>query len=214
MDFSHKQIQIIEVAERLFAQKGFNGTSIRDIAQEADINISMVSYYFGSKEKLIEALFELRTAESRSSLETIISNEELSPIQKVNIMIDGIIERLYRNRAFHNIVLREQLSNERTTCISEHILDLKTRNIELMQRLISEGQEKGAFRKDIDISLMTITLFGTINQAIATERFYKKINKMEHWEDEEFRSYITKKLSIHLKGIIKATLSHESNIQN
>lgn len=214
MEFSLKQTQIIEVAERLFAQKGFNGTSIRDIAQEADINISMVSYYFGSKEKLIEALFELRTAESRSSLETIISNEELSPIQKVNIMIDGIIERLYRNRAFHNIVLREQLSNERTTCISEHILDLKTRNIKLMQRLILEGQEKGVFRKDIDISLMTTTLFGTINQSIATERFYKKINNMEHWEEDEFRSYITKKLSIHLKSIIKATLSHESTIQN
>ena len=51
-----KQLQILLVAEKLFAEKGFDGTSIRNIAKEAGINIAMVSYYFGSKEKMLEAL--------------------------------------------------------------------------------------------------------------------------------------------------------------
>jgi AcrR family transcriptional regulator len=55
MEFTDKQIQIIDIAERLFAERGFDGTSVRDIADEAGINVAMISYYFGSKEKLMEA---------------------------------------------------------------------------------------------------------------------------------------------------------------
>jgi AcrR family transcriptional regulator len=46
-----KKEHIMHVAMELFAEKGFEGTSIRDLAQKADVNIAMVNYYFGSKEK-------------------------------------------------------------------------------------------------------------------------------------------------------------------
>jgi AcrR family transcriptional regulator len=60
MELNDKKIQIIETAERLFAERGFDGTSVRDIAHEAGVNIAMISYYFGSKENLMEALLEWR----------------------------------------------------------------------------------------------------------------------------------------------------------
>jgi len=63
MNYSEKQLQIIGTAERLFSTKGFDGTSVRDIADEAGVNIAMISYYFGSKEKLMEALFERRSSD-------------------------------------------------------------------------------------------------------------------------------------------------------
>ena len=44
----------MEAAEELFAEKGFSGTSVRDIADAADVNVAMISYYFGSKEKMLE----------------------------------------------------------------------------------------------------------------------------------------------------------------
>src|SRR5215217_7090727 len=161
MEYNAKQIQIIEVAERLFAKKGFAGTSVRDIAQEADVNVSMISYYFGSKEKLIEALFQLRMGESRNRLETLLTDEELSPMQKINMLIDSVIDRLMGNQCFHNIMMREALTSERNAAISEHIMNLKLSNVALMQRLIQEGQEAGVFRDDIDMSLMSTTLYGT-----------------------------------------------------
>ena len=61
MEYSEKQIQIMEAAEKLFAAKGFNGTSVRDISEAAGVNLAMVSYYFGSKEKLFEAMFAHRS---------------------------------------------------------------------------------------------------------------------------------------------------------
>ena len=44
MELNEKQIKILEVAEKMFAENGYDGTSIRAIAKEADINIAMISY--------------------------------------------------------------------------------------------------------------------------------------------------------------------------
>jgi AcrR family transcriptional regulator len=44
-----KKTHIIETAIELFAEKGFEGTSIRDLATKADVNVAMINYYFGSK---------------------------------------------------------------------------------------------------------------------------------------------------------------------
>ena len=78
-DFNEKQIKILQVAETLFAEQGFDGTSIRNIAKEAKINIAMVSYYFGSKERLLESLILYRTSDLKSQLDTLIQ-ENLEPI--------------------------------------------------------------------------------------------------------------------------------------
>ncbi len=214
MDYNAKQLQIIEVAERLFSQKGFAGTSVRDIAQEADVNVSMISYYFGSKEKLIEALFQFRMTESSSRLETLVMASELSALQKFNVFIDSVIDRLMGNQCFHNIMLREQLSSERTPIITEYIRGLKMRNLELIKRMIREGQEAGEFRKDINVSLMTTTLYGTVNYAIASKDFYKKLNELDHLSDEEFQQHLRGELSQHLKNLFKSTITNEHHIQN
>ena len=49
--------RLLDVAERLFADRGFDGTSIRDLATAAGCNIASVNYYFGSKERLYEEVF-------------------------------------------------------------------------------------------------------------------------------------------------------------
>ena len=144
----------------------------------------------------------------------LLTADDISPIQKIFVFIDSVLDRLMGNQCFHNIMLREQLSSERTPVISEHILNLKMRNVELMHRLIQEGQDAGVFRKGIDMSLMTTTLYGTVNYAIATQDFYKKINNLEHMADEEFQKHLKRKLSQHLKNLFKLTVTNEHHIQN
>ena len=64
---SAKQIAILEVAEELIAQRGFNGTSVRDICNKAKVNVAMISYYFGSKEKMMGSLYQLRVSKTRQN---------------------------------------------------------------------------------------------------------------------------------------------------
>jgi AcrR family transcriptional regulator len=54
--------RILEVAERLFMEYGFSATSLRMITGEAKVNLASVNYHFGSKEALIEAVFNRRLA--------------------------------------------------------------------------------------------------------------------------------------------------------
>lgn len=52
--------KILDVAERLFADRGFASTSLRDITAEADVNLASVNYHFGSKIDLLKAVFSRR----------------------------------------------------------------------------------------------------------------------------------------------------------
>ena len=52
--------RILDVAERLFADSGFVSTSLRDITNEANVNLAAVNYHFGSKEALLVAILERR----------------------------------------------------------------------------------------------------------------------------------------------------------
>src|ERR1700688_243243 len=47
--------RILDAAEKLFGQNGFDATSLRDITTEADVNLAAVNYHFQSKESLVEA---------------------------------------------------------------------------------------------------------------------------------------------------------------
>ena len=49
-----KKETIIESAIKLFSTKGFEGTSVREIASDAGVNVAMINYYFESKEKLFD----------------------------------------------------------------------------------------------------------------------------------------------------------------
>lgn len=54
------KVRILDAAERLFGSDGFHATSLRTITSRAGVNLAAVSYHFGSKEALLEAVFERR----------------------------------------------------------------------------------------------------------------------------------------------------------
>jgi AcrR family transcriptional regulator len=52
--------RILAAAETLFAQRGFDGASLRQLTSDAGVNLAAVNYHFGSKEKLVEQVFRRR----------------------------------------------------------------------------------------------------------------------------------------------------------
>jgi AcrR family transcriptional regulator len=207
-EYSEKQVQIMETAETLFAEKGFNGTSVRDIAEKANVNLAMISYYFGSKDKLLEALFTYRGEYIKLKLEKMIENKEMGSLEKIYLLIDHYIDKITSQQSFHRIMAREQVLTH-TGTTAELILQMKKRNHELISRLIHEGQKKGEFRKNIDIPLMMTTLIGTTSNLVTTQYYYRVINNLQAMPDEEFQKHIKKKLGQHLKKLFKAILTHE-----
>jgi TetR/AcrR family transcriptional repressor of nem operon len=71
-----KRIRLIEAAKVLIHQQGFNLTTLADIAQEADVPLGNVYYYFKTKEAIGEAVIEKRAAETAESLVNFDENPD------------------------------------------------------------------------------------------------------------------------------------------
>jgi len=208
MEYNDKQVQIMERPEVLFAEKGFNGTSVRDIAEKAHVNLAMISYYFGSKDKLLESLFDYRGEHIKLKLESMVEDKTLGSFEKLDLLIDHYIEKIMNQQCFSRIMVREQVVNH-TGITAELITQMKKRNQEIISKLIHQGQKKGEFKRNIDIPLMMATLVGTAGHLIATQPYYREINNLQSMSDEEFQKHIKKKLSQHLKKLFKAILTNE-----
>ncbi|CAN1522045.1 AcrR Transcriptional regulator [Flavobacteriaceae bacterium] len=205
-DFNDKQIQILQVAETLFAEKGFDGTSIRDIAKEAKINIAMISYYFGSKEQLLESLIVYRATDIKLQLDILIL-EDLSPLEKINKLIALYIHRINGNRCIYKIVHFEFSSQKRETNL-EAFTEIKKGNLKALEAIIQDGQEKGFFRKDIIVPLLTPTILGTYFHFHLNRPFYENLLQLN--SEEEYNTYIKTTLTMHIQQTIKALLTYES----
>ena len=208
MNYSEKQIQIINTAERLFSDAGFDGTSVRDIAEEAGINIAMISYYFGSKEKLMQAIFEHRTGKITGKIEGLLKNEKLTPFDKIDVLVEDYVERVDQKLQFHRLMTCEQLMNKNSV-ISNLLKELKKRNTNLIEKLIKDGQDKKAFRKGIDVVMLMNTMIGTIMHTYLGQDYYMEYNKLDHLNEDERKTYLRDKVTKHIKELFKAILSYE-----
>jgi AcrR family transcriptional regulator len=71
----------MEVAERMFADRGFASVSIRDLTAEAGVNIASINYYFGSKDKLLYEVFKRRVNE--------MTDERIARLREVQAKANG-----------------------------------------------------------------------------------------------------------------------------
>ena len=209
MEYNEKQNQIISTAERLFSAKGYDGTSVRDIADEAGINIAMISYYFGSKEKLMEALFEQRTTNIKLKVETLLQDDKRTPLQKVESLADDFIDRIMDKHLFFKIMTCEQVVNKNPVII-KMINDLKKRNADEIAKLIKDGQQKHAFKSNVDVLLLMNTLVGTVTQTMITMDYYREYYNLKKIPDIQFYQDIKQKLRDHVNLLFKALLSYEA----
>lgn len=94
--------KILKAAIKLFAEKGFDGTSIREICKEAEVNICMISYYWGGKKELyqgiIEDLVEKQTVFAKSFIDLNKSPLEYPQEKRLEMLftiLDKIVDFFY-----------------------------------------------------------------------------------------------------------------------
>lgn len=206
--YTGKQLQILQVAERLFAEHGFEGTSVRDIAHEAGVNVAMISYYFGSKEKLLHAIFSHRIVSTRLILAHILADKEMHPMDKVEALVESMVDRMMEHKTFHRVILHSQLTQENEE-VARLIAETKLKNLEFVNRIIVEGQRKKVFVKGVDAGMLMMTIAGTIYQAAMGGIYFRLAHPEEAADEEAFTELIKKKLKTHLKRVLKATLTYE-----
>lgn len=199
-------------AEKLFAANGYNGTSVRDIAAKAKVNVSMISYYFGSKENLMEELFKWRMEEGLNFAKNIVENNDLTEIEKIDAFIDNFVNRVQRLRDFFLLVHTQQVISQNKN-IQNFLRASKINYIEINQKIVEIGLEKGIFTKRPSFHLLQCTISGTIFNAMHGIKMYKEYLKKNNADFDEklYESQYFQEAAAHVKTVVRALIGYQEN---
>jgi len=199
-----KKEHIINNAVELFAEKGFEGTSIRDLAARAEVNVAMVNYYFGSKEKLFEAMVQHKAAYLKGIIEELSKDNSITEIEKLDRIVESYVNKMFSNRLFHRVIHQELMLHQRES-LQDSIINIVSPNAVAIKSIIEAGIKKGTFRK-VDASLLIASIFGTFNQVLLSKKMCNKLldKNPEYvpYEDPKFK----KRLIDHLLDLLHTYL--------
>ncbi|MFE4709809.1 MULTISPECIES: TetR family transcriptional regulator [unclassified Paenibacillus] len=145
------KLRILLAAKKLFARQGYDGTSVRQICEEAGANVALVSYYFGGKENLLRAIFEQFFSGNRIK----DSGDLLShPVEGLTLLIREIIFFGLEDSELSNIIKQEiELTSPRADIVLIYVQPVWKKVRELLER----GRNEGFFHFDsLDHTLMFV----------------------------------------------------------
>ena len=162
MDNIETKDKILKAAKELFAKKGFDGTSTREIVNAAGVNITLIAYHFGGKENLFFSMFD-HFMEDTYHNETNITTSAL--LDEFKSIINYIIRLRFEDPQLVKILHHEIILNSsRCDKIKTSLIPIWTR----VKTLLLEGNAKGIFEfENIDNALsftMSVAVFPRQNQ--------------------------------------------------
>lgn len=168
-----REESIMEAAKKLFVRKGFDKTTMQEIADEVPLGIATVFRYFPKKEKLIVAIASSIISSQSDAFRAVIEMSG-SCMEKLGALFDLFIS-FHQEEHRENIQLIEafeswaSLSHEQVDIFDEYHTIFESNKL-LFRALIEQGSEDGSIRKDISVddTLMTlINVFGSFAKKIS-----------------------------------------------
>ncbi|NLU39979.1 MAG: TetR/AcrR family transcriptional regulator [Bacteroidales bacterium] len=168
--------QIIEVAEKLFMEKGFALTSTTEIARKVGCNQALVHYYFRTKEKLFESIFERKAQLMLSAI--LKMDDPTQPFEeRLRKLVENHFDIMVENPQLPFLFLNELLTNPKR-------LELLTQKFQmlpltLMERFANDLQneiDKGRIRNVTPISILLTVLSLNLTPFIIRPIFQKMTN--------------------------------------
>jgi TetR/AcrR family transcriptional regulator len=185
---------IIATATRLFAERGLNGVSIRELSAAAGVSISMISYYFEGKEGLYSSVLQ----EQFSCFEYLqtIKEKHSEPLEKIEDYIRWSIQR-NRDYPFLLRYYTSELTNP-TRLFSVTVQPALKKALYTLVDILREGIEKKQFRQELNPEDTALAMAGMVNyyflSTLATQEF---VNHSPERDEELIRHY----MDIFTKGL-------------
>ena len=195
---------LLQCARKLFAEKGFEGATVKDVAEAAGVNVSLVSYYFGGKDGLYRDCISDFGRDRLASMERFLTRPESAEDIRVRmtLLIEEVLETHAAEPHCAKILHREFDSN------AEHIQDLfQTVFIKMYSTMVeffTHAQTAGLLHGDFDPRIAVGMFFGGLIQTIrmdgiAREQFGRTI------ADPQYRAEVARNTAtVFLQGMLSA----------
>ncbi|MCB0415588.1 MAG: TetR/AcrR family transcriptional regulator [Bdellovibrionales bacterium] len=193
--------KIIAAAITLFAEKGYEMTSVRDIVSLAGVNIASINYHFGSKEGLFQYLAEEFAHKKFFLVSSVL--EEPQSLEEFKLRLSMFMGQ------FLAMALNEQESffmmHKNIDTLSKMAPEtfkqifLKTYNQFL--NFVETAQSLGFIRKNCDARIIVQILFGSLIEMVRGNELRKNLVSMDIADKEFVDSYISTTIDLLLNGL-------------
>ncbi len=148
--------KILLSSENEFAEKGFFGARVDEIAENAGVNKRMIYEHFGNKEELYKTVL-FGVYKRLAEYEETYYGTELTPDEAIKNIVYGSFGFLKTNPHFVRILMWENLNNGKFLEGVE-IARVKAPLINYIKKQIKNGQESGIFRADLDTEQVIVSI--------------------------------------------------------
>jgi AcrR family transcriptional regulator len=157
---------ILDVAEKLFIEKGYTGTKTTEIANEAGVNHALLHYYFRTKENLFNQIFEQKAVQLLGCF-AITFDKDLSFFEKIKVGIETHFELLSKSPKLPLFILREIVTdNSRKVYILKNLLPVGKELYKKLKVAIRNEMQKGNIRPvkttDLLLSIVSLNVFAFV----------------------------------------------------
>jgi TetR/AcrR family transcriptional regulator, fatty acid metabolism regulator protein len=159
-----KRRQILDAAIRVFARQGFHSTRVSDIADEAGVAYGLVYHYFKSKDEVLNELFSERWSLLLAAIEE--ADREGSSARAKLEAVAGFIVDSYRHDPELMKVIIVEVTRAANSFGRTHLPEIR-RAYDSIAKIVADGQEEGAFRRDIDPTFASMSFYGAIEQLLS-----------------------------------------------
>jgi len=167
--------KIKAAAKKVFMTKGFDGCSVRDIAKEVGSNVALLNYYFRSKEKLFELIFEGAMSDFLQSMIEVFSSN-LTLQEKLEQLIDKEFEFFMEHPELPMFILQSLHQNKTDATMPSHFLEpiAKTGIFEQFELAKAKGEIR-----DISIRNMTMIFMSNVHYPFMSKKLTQQFHGIE-----------------------------------
>jgi TetR/AcrR family transcriptional regulator len=149
-DPERTKLEILAVATQEFADRGFAGARVDEIADLTRTTKRMIYYYFGSKELLYMAALQ-KSYEAIRITEQSVDVDNLDPVAAVRKLAELTFDRHEANPTFSRLVSLENMHRAQYITAASGFPGLDRPVIKMLQQALERGEAEGVFKRDIDV---------------------------------------------------------------
>ena len=151
---------ILRTAARIFAEKNYHSTTMRDISRATGVSLAGLYHYCKSKEELLFLIQDHCFGRVSESLEQRIKDID-DPFEKLRIFIDNHLSFFAANMAEMKVLSHEAESLEGD--LHKHVSARKEKYAKLARKILREIQSQASTGAGVDLTIATYALFGMMN---------------------------------------------------
>lgn len=165
---------ILAAAERVFMNKGFAAAKTTEIAAEAGVTHAMLHYYYGTKEKLFNRVYEEKITVMASSMWALIGSSGTTLVERIKLGLETHFDFLVQNPDLPRFIINEIVSNPvRLEQFKKSISTLAGNIISSLQRELDEAVARREIRAinavDLMLDIVSLNVFMFVMLPIARE---------------------------------------------